>query len=120
MSSKRAPDVVPDRIRKAWDKAKANVARLDECEGPHDFQPIGEGREFRRVRCSKCGGEISRLNRHWYEHAMRHVRADIDHQIETLYVEIKKHGIGDDDPMFSVIEGLKRARLATGKPWPEV
>jgi transposase-like protein len=60
-------------------EVKANQARLNACEGPHDFQPMGPTDKLRqRYRCSKCQGEVESLARTWYEDGLRHARKELD------------------------------------------
>lgn len=58
-------------IREIWKETQANHRRLQECAGPHDFQPLEEeGRRPRKYRCTHCGGEVSSINATWYKRGL--------------------------------------------------
>lgn len=64
-------------VKKIWEQVKANLKRLDECVGPHDFQRLAlETKLMFRFRCTKCGGEIEGDNRSWYERGLKHGRQE--------------------------------------------
>jgi hypothetical protein len=51
-------------------QVRANHAKLDACERPHDFiqDPPPEGRTLsRRCTCSKCKGSLDTANARWYQ-----------------------------------------------------
>lgn len=58
-------------------EVKANIAKLNGCEGPHLFEPYayygndptGLPRDF---KCKRCGGVTSSINAHWYNDGHRH------------------------------------------------
>jgi len=59
---------------KIFETVKANIKRLNECSGPHDFEKVGEG--FRAIyRCKKCAGEISQRDHGWYAKGLDHGKA---------------------------------------------
>lgn len=59
---------------KIFENVKANFKRLDECNGPHDFEKVGE--DFRAIyRCRKCNGEISQRDYKWYAKGLEHGKA---------------------------------------------
>lgn len=56
-----------------WKTAKENFVKLDSCK-LHDFSV-----PFRKIgelvvnwECSKCHGNVSSENKHWYERGIRH------------------------------------------------
>ena len=53
-----------------WESVKANHKLLDNCERPHDFEPI-EGRPMPRFRCSKCGGVVTSPMATYYKQGLR-------------------------------------------------
>jgi len=62
-----------DEAKRIFEQVKENQRRLDECVGPHDFQPIGEEKKFgRRHVCTLCKGEIDSINKSWYETGLKH------------------------------------------------
>ena len=59
-----------------------NLARLDGCAGPHDFQLLasrGETGTRIRYRCGRCGGEVNSHAHGWYTrgllHGLRHAES---------------------------------------------
>lgn len=70
---------------KVLDEVKSNIAKLDGCDGPHDFsiainrhtkKPL-ENQQPTHVfgakwQCSKCGGYVDAINRTWYERGLKH------------------------------------------------
>ena len=63
-----------ETAQQIWQAVKANKKRLDNCNGPHDFQPIHEdGKKLvRDYRCSKCGGKIDAIHKIWYCEGLEH------------------------------------------------
>ena len=61
-------------IREIWAETQANHRRLQECERPHDFQPVESDRRPRKYRCSLCGGEVSSINASWYARGLEDAR----------------------------------------------
>lgn len=60
-------------IKQIWENVKANHKRLDECEGPHEFELVGEDRPLKsKYRCRKCKGELDRINHGWYQRGLEH------------------------------------------------
>jgi hypothetical protein len=57
---------------------RSNRAKLDGCVGPHDFSiEATPGRTFgRRLRCSKCRGDLDAVHVHYYNAGLKHGRAD--------------------------------------------
>lgn len=55
-------------------EVRANQARLDACQGPHDFGPIDSSNLPRTYRCSKCGGTVSTVHAIWYKKGLEHGR----------------------------------------------
>lgn len=51
---------------------KANIKRLELCEGPHDFKPQVEKKMFHKYTCTKCNGEVSADSVHWYSEGLKH------------------------------------------------
>jgi hypothetical protein len=65
----------PSQSKKVWEQVKKNHAALDGCVGPHDFRVIdGPKKVFRDFRCTKCGGEIDAIKKHWYDEGLKHGR----------------------------------------------
>jgi len=60
-----------EEIVKVFEKVKANSKRLDECEGPHEFEK--QGKDIRaKYRCGKCGGELDNIKYYWYMKGLEH------------------------------------------------
>jgi hypothetical protein len=67
-----------DDAKKLWDNVKANGRALDNCEGPHRFEPTVPTVKLGRVyRCAKCGGEADSIAVRWYEMGLRHGAAGV-------------------------------------------
>ena len=49
-----------------------NMKKLDECSGPHDFQPDTSKKPVREEICSKCGGKVDKINALWYKRGLEH------------------------------------------------
>jgi hypothetical protein len=65
----------PGEAQRILADVRANLKRLDSCEGPHRFDPIPEdvGKVFGiRYRCTLCGGEVDNHAKHWYERGLKH------------------------------------------------
>jgi hypothetical protein len=62
-------------------EVRANLKRLDECEGPHEFELVldtaSEARK--KHRCRKCGGTIDSTRRAWYDRGLEHGRREVGH-----------------------------------------
>lgn len=61
-------------LRDIIDEVRANAARLESCEGPHDFQPESGATPRRpgdRYKCTKCGGMLGAIERLWYERGLK-------------------------------------------------
>lgn len=54
---------------------QANLAALNGCDGPHEFVSTEPGRIGCNWRCTKCGGVVNAIDRHWYERGLAHGRA---------------------------------------------
>jgi hypothetical protein len=65
-------------------QVRANTAKLEGCEGPHDFsialdrytkQPIENPTPQQHFgckwKCSKCGGYVDAINKSWYNRALK-------------------------------------------------
>ena len=58
------------------EQAKANLAALNACPGPHDFADITPKKiAGKRYRCTRCRGEVDGVARAWYERGLAHGRA---------------------------------------------
>lgn len=72
--------VVPEEKRREWAKqllneVQANLKRLRECAGPHDFDLTASPSLVRELTCKKCGGKLNRINALWYLDGVRDGRA---------------------------------------------
>ena len=67
----------PINVRAIWDEVRANQARLDACAGPHDFRPEDPPPkiDMRRYVCAKCGGDVTSVNKLWYDRGLEHAKA---------------------------------------------
>jgi len=61
-----------EAVMEQWELVKANHKRLEECEGPHDFQCEDPKSMRSKYVCSKCGGKISKTDWLWYERGLAH------------------------------------------------
>jgi len=61
-----------ETVQEIWEETQANHRRLQECKGPHDFQPVTDGHFSKAFRCSLCGGEVSATNASWYIRGLKH------------------------------------------------
>lgn len=73
------PKGIGEHVRKHGDsilaEVRSNQAKLDECQGPHDFQCTKPERPFgARYECLRCGGEVTGVDAHWYEQGLEHGR----------------------------------------------
>lgn len=65
------------RLEKLWSEVQLNKTRLDECSGPHDFQPVDAVMTLAsRYRCTKCQGHLDRLAHYWYEQGRLHGKSE--------------------------------------------
>lgn len=73
--------MTPSEVKVLFEEVKANIARLRDCDGPHDFVGIeselqGEtkdgGKLYRRYICTKCGGKLIAHDVHWYKQGLAH------------------------------------------------
>lgn len=69
----------PEVVNEIWEAVKANTFRLAACAGPHRFQAIIDDPKrpefYRKMRCSKCAGELDRVQAHWYNRGLDHGQA---------------------------------------------
>ena len=67
--------------QRIWEEVKANHARLDACEGPHDFKPHPRpGRPaLPDHKCTKCGGVIDIIALSWYTRGLAHGKLNATH-----------------------------------------
>jgi hypothetical protein len=61
-------------IKAIWEKVKANHAKLDSCEGPHQFEESSRpgSPDGHKYRCTRCGGELDSINTDWYNQGLKH------------------------------------------------
>lgn len=56
-------------------EVKANIARLQSCEGPHDFKPTSgkpEATIGEKYECTKCKGRVDHIAYAWYKKGLDH------------------------------------------------
>ena len=54
-------------------EVKANLTKLEECPGPHQFEgPLDKDLSFNKYRCKRCGGVIDGINQLWYQRGLKH------------------------------------------------
>jgi len=58
-----------DKLKILMREVKLNQRRLDKCDG-HSFELITQ--DHIRFICIKCKGEISKINKYWYEQGVKH------------------------------------------------
>jgi hypothetical protein len=76
--------VKPGTVDEVWKEVKANKAKLDGCQKPHDFSicldrrtkeiivnPTVAQRFAAYWRCSKCGGQRSTIDKLHYEEGLK-------------------------------------------------
>jgi hypothetical protein len=61
-------------LKSIWDSAKKNIQTLDNCAGPHDFEPIANPTNAKKFRCKLCGGDVDADGNYWYEKGLAHGR----------------------------------------------
>ena len=63
-----------EEVQKIFGEVRANRALLDACAAPHTFLPHEKyvGGLVRSFKCSKCGGIVETLHKHWYEMGLKH------------------------------------------------
>ena len=59
------------QYQSALENVKENFTRLQQCEGPHDFQPRPGGRRG-EYQCVKCQGNVTGANAWFYTHGLTH------------------------------------------------
>lgn len=64
------------KIDEIWKKVQMNSKTLEECVGPHEFQPFVDSERpwHREYKCTKCGGTIDACNQSWYVRGLIHGR----------------------------------------------
>lgn len=63
--------------RRVWAEVKRNSTRLNNCAGPHDFQPHDRyGTFVRTYRCTRCGGVVPSNAQYWYQRGLDHGRKE--------------------------------------------
>jgi len=60
-----------------WEAVKVNQGRLESCAGPHDFLTVPGN--ARRLRCARCGGEMSPSDVFTYTRGLEHGRKEASH-----------------------------------------
>lgn len=65
-----------DYVMNYWEKVQDNLRRLETCPR-HDFStkvkgPPGDGFVEINWRCSRCGGVVPLVMKHWYELGLKH------------------------------------------------
>ena len=61
-------------IKRIQQEVKANVARLEACTGPHQFETIDDRFLREKHRCKLCGGVVDNRGRYWYDRGLAHGR----------------------------------------------
>lgn len=63
-----------EKIQGIWEDVKENARKLNGCPGPHDFSiETTRGKALsKRWKCSKCGGEVSAVEKRWYCLGLEH------------------------------------------------
>ena len=62
---------VPEKeVDSIWEQVKANQEKLNDCKLPHNFISPNGDRAARKYFCSKCDGELDRINVQWYERGL--------------------------------------------------
>jgi hypothetical protein len=71
-------------FREVLAEVRANLAILESCPGPHDFQEIKDGKVFfAKWRCATCGGVVDSAAAAWYTRGLAHAAkapADAGHE----------------------------------------
>lgn len=57
-----------------WNGRAENLARLDNCVGPHRFvaMPVVAPQQTADLRCLDCGGVVSTVAAYWYAQGLDH------------------------------------------------
>jgi hypothetical protein len=67
--------MLSDEAKRLWEDIKAKSKALAECAGPHEFVDTTPERALnKRFRCTKCGGEMSGIERRCYLQGLSHGR----------------------------------------------
>lgn len=55
-------------------EVKENIAKLNGCAGPHNFQPHEkyDSGMVKKYRCTRCQGTVSATDRNWYMRGLGH------------------------------------------------
>ncbi len=63
-----------EAVQKIITDVRANIKRLTECPGPHEFESIcKEGYPApKEYRCKKCNGTVGSIQRLWYACGLEH------------------------------------------------
>ena len=64
-------------LKNVWDGIKRNMKILDECVGPHEWEPIDNPHGQKRFVCKKCGGDIDMVGKEWYQKGLAHGRKSV-------------------------------------------
>ena len=62
-------------VKKVMAEVKANIARLQGCDVPHDFKPQSGKDEptfGEKYKCTKCGGTVDHIAYAWYVKGLKH------------------------------------------------
>ena len=76
----RISGISKEEVLASFERAKANIAILAACAGPHVFEALPPENAKQKVfgvryRCKTCGGEVESRERAWYERGLAHGRA---------------------------------------------
>ncbi len=64
-----------EHLREIFAEVKENARKLQDCKGPHRFNPISsEGVLKKKYQCEICGGVIDAIGKHWYDQGLKHGR----------------------------------------------
>lgn len=68
MATRQIPD-----YRALMGEARANIAALNACDGPHDFRMYGDIRPLgQKWRCDRCGGVVDAIAHTYYMQGLAH------------------------------------------------
>lgn len=65
--------------RAIWEAVKANLARLNQCQGPHQWEIDPNDKHhvsdrMKHKRCKLCGGVVDALHAIYYNNGVEHGR----------------------------------------------